>query len=129
VRLLLDTHVFLWMQSDPDRMSQQALALVESTRHQLLFSAASSWEIAIKVALGKLHLPDEPETWVPLRMRSSGVSPLVIEHGHALAAGALPSHHRDPFDRLLIAQAQHERVPVVTADPAFAAYELEIIEA
>lgn len=129
MRALLDTHVFLWMQAAPERLNDEALAFVRGRGNDLLLSAASSWEIAIKVALGKLRLPESPEAYVPDRMRRTRVRPLAVEHAHALRAGALPPHHRDPFDRLLVAQAQLEKLPLVSADPVFARYGIEVLPA
>ena len=127
--VLLDTHVWLWMLTAPDRLSSAARALVEDASTTLLLSAASSWEIAIKYALGRLPLPEPPERYVPERMHTSGVSALPVEHSHALRVSALEHHHRDPFDRLLIAQSQVERVPLLTADAVFGRYDVEIIPA
>jgi PIN domain nuclease of toxin-antitoxin system len=129
VRVLLDTEVWLWMQADPDRLSEAARRIVEPAENELLLSAASSWEIAIKFGLGRLPLPEPPDRYVPDRIRRSGVTPLVVEHAHALAVASLPNHHRDPFDRLLVAQARLEGVPILTADPAFAPYQVEVIGA
>lgn len=129
MRILLDTHVWLWMQVEPARMSESARQIVESLQNELLFSAASSWEIAIKHALGRLHLPAPPAEYVPSRIESSGVIPLSIEHSHALRVSELPPHHRDPFDRLLIAQAQLEGAPILTVDDQLAAYDVEIVYA
>jgi PIN domain nuclease of toxin-antitoxin system len=128
-RFLLDTHVWLWLQTEPDRVGPEVLERLRDPAHVLLLSAASSWEIALKHRLGKLPLPDAPDRYVPDRMRRSGTTGLAVEHAHALAVSALPDHHRDPFDRILIAQARHLRVPVVTADPAFAHYDVEVIAA
>jgi PIN domain nuclease of toxin-antitoxin system len=121
VRLILDTHVFLWLHTEPQRLGKH-LALVEDANTELLLSAASSWEIAIKHALGRLSLPEPPERYVPERMRAIGALALPIEHSHALAVWSLPQLHRDPFDRLLVAQAQALDVPILTADPAVARY-------
>jgi PIN domain nuclease of toxin-antitoxin system len=105
VRLLLDTHIFLWLQTEPERLGGQ-LPLVEDANNELLVSAASSWEIVIKHGLGRLPLPEAPERYVPRRLRAIGAEALPIEHVHALAVSALPPLHRDPFDRMLVAQAQ-----------------------
>ena len=129
MRILLDTQVFLWMHASSARMSKSARAAVKDGSNTLLFSAASSWEIALKYALGKLPLPDIPSRYVPDRIRTSGLTPVMIEHVHALRVGELPFHHRDPFDRLLVAQAIELGAPIMTADAAFAPYEIELIPA
>ena len=129
MKILLDTQCWLWMQASPARFSSSALRLIEDTENELLLSAASSWEIAIKTALGKLSLPIPPAEYVPDRLRSSGVNGLPIEHSHALHVASLPHFHRDPFDRLLIAQAQLERLTILTADSQLALYDVQIVEA
>ena len=126
---LLDTQVWLWMQAAPGRLGSRARRLIEDSATTLLFSAASSWEIAIKVALGRLVLPEPLERYVPERMHTSGVVALPIEHAHALRVVVLEHHHRDPFDRLLVAQAQLEGVPLITADPIFDRYDVDVIPA
>ncbi len=126
MRVLLDTHCWLWMQVSPERFSHEALDIVQHPDNELLLSAASSWEIAIKYALGNLPLPLPPEEYVPSRMQSSGVVGLPVEHSHALHVAVLPAHHRDPFDRLLIAQAQVEKLLILTTDRQFSPYEVEI---
>jgi PIN domain nuclease of toxin-antitoxin system len=129
VRVLLDTHVWLWMLTAPDRLAPRARGLVEDVGTTLLLSAASSWEIAIKFTLGRLPLPAPPEQYVPERMRVTAVDPLPIEHSHALRVSLLEMLHRDPFDRLLVAQSQIERVPLLTADPIYQRYDVETIPA
>ncbi len=121
MRVLLDTHVFLWLHTEPERLGEH-LAVVEDRRSQLLISAVSSWEIAIKYGLGRLALPEPPERYVPERLRAIGAQALAIEHTHALAVAALPHLHRDPFDRLLVAQAGLLDVPILTADPQLVRY-------
>ncbi len=126
MRILLDTQCWLWMQVSPQRLGPEALALIEHPDSELLLSAASSWEIAIKYALGKLPLPEPPSRYVPSRMQTSGVSALPVEHSHALRVAGLPAHHRDPFDRLLIAQAQIEGLVLMTADRQLEPYDVEL---
>ena len=121
MRLLLDTHVFLWLQTEPERMGEH-LATVEDPRAELLVSAVSSWEIAIKHGLGRLPLPEPPERYVLDRIRAIGAQPIAIEHAHALAVGALEPLHRDPFDRLLVAQALALDAVLLTADATLARY-------
>ena len=128
-RYLLDTHVWLWMLTDPDRLSPETRRLVEDGSEVLLLSAASAWEISIKHALGKLPLPEPPRTYIPDRVRRSGVTPLAVEHDHAVRVADLPDHHRDPFDRMLVAQAQALRVPVITADQQLRVYDVETTSA
>jgi PIN domain nuclease of toxin-antitoxin system len=129
LRILLDTQAWLWMQASPQRFAPDALELVADARSALHLSAASSWEIAIKYALGRLPLPVPPWEYVPDRMATSAVVPLPIEHSHALEVSRLPAHHRDPFDRLLIAQARIEGLAILTSDPAFTPYGVEVMAA
>jgi PIN domain nuclease of toxin-antitoxin system len=116
------------MQVSPDRLGAE-LPLVTDTDNDLRLSAASAWEISIKSALGKLALPVPPEEYVPTRMESSGVDPLFVTITHALRVSVLPLLHRDPFDRMIVAQAQVEGLPILTADPKLAAYDVEVIMA
>ena len=129
MRILLDTQSWLWMVSAPDRLSAASQALVADADTELLLSAASAWEIAIKEAIGKLTLPEPAERYVPSRLASFRAVSLPIAQSHALRVGVLPMHHRDPFDRILIAQAQIEGLPLLTADPRMARYDVELIAA
>lgn len=129
MRVLLDTHVWLWMQAEPERLGAQARALIEDDANELLFSAASAWEIAIKTGVGKLELPERVSSYLPSRIQTSGVSPLVVSHAHAAGVADLPHHHRDPFDRLLIAQALSEGVPILSSDAQLDPYDSERIAA
>ncbi|WP_394826278.1 type II toxin-antitoxin system VapC family toxin [Pendulispora albinea] len=126
MKYLLDTHCWLWLQSNRKRLASM-IERFSDPANELLLSAASAWEISIKYALGKLPLPLPPAEYVPSRMRSSGTLGLPVHHAHALHVSTLPHHHADPFDRLLIAQAQCEGLPIVTVDPAFAAYDVEVL--
>ncbi len=125
MRLLLDTHVWLWLATEPERVPQRTLELVVA-EHQMLWSAVCVWEIATKHASGKLELPAAPREFVRTRSRTAGADPLDITSEHALVAAALPRHHRDPFDRLLVAQAQVEGLTLVTGDPKLSAYDVQI---
>ena len=129
MKLLLDTHVWLWMQTDPDRIRPEARDRIVDLRNEVLLSAASGWEIAIKYALGHLRLPVDPASYVPSRMARSGTTGLPIQHSHALAVAALPPYHRDPFDRLLVAQAMREGATLVTADAQIAQYDVQLLRA
>jgi len=128
-RYLVDTQAWLWLQTEPERMHSEARVLVEDVDTEIMLSAVSAWEIAIKYAIGKLSLPRQPAVYVPDRMRTSGTTPLAVEHSHVLRTAELPMHHRDPFDRLLVAQAQILGIPIVTADPQFVAYDIKVVAA
>lgn len=127
MRFLIDTHCWLWLQTEPGRFGSEILQTLGQPETARYFSAASAWEIAIKHALGKLPLPEPPATYVPERMRISRTQGLAITHAHALGVGALPHHHRDPFDRLLVAQARIEALTLITVDPVFAGYEVSTL--
>lgn len=122
MRLLLDTHVFLWWVEDAPALSRKARAAIANPENQCLLSLASSWEMAIKLSLGKLKLPDAIERFIPEQLAVNGFSQLPIDFRHVTRVAALAFHHRDPFDRLLVAQALEEKLPVITSDPRFAKY-------
>jgi PIN domain nuclease of toxin-antitoxin system len=125
--ILLDTHVFLWLQTEPERVSAAVLGRMADPTTEAFLSAASAWEIAIKHASGRLPLPVAPAEYVPARMQLTGLVPLPVTHAHAMAAGALPRLHADPFDRMLVAQAQIEGLTLATADPSLLAYGVDIL--
>lgn len=122
MRILVDTQCFLWSFLDPSRLSDTARKILSDGGDELFFSAASSWEIAIKAGIGKLRLPESPEAYVPPRIVRAGMTALDITHAHALHVHALPPIHKDPFDRLLVAQAVSEGLTVLTADPQIGRY-------
>jgi PIN domain nuclease of toxin-antitoxin system len=127
MKLLIDTQCWLWWLGAPDRLSDHARSLIADSANEIFLSAVSAWEIAIKAALGKLDLPIPPERYVPSRLAEQAMKSLPIEQSHALHVYSLPPHHRDPFDRMLVAQAQLESLRLLTADRALEAYEVEII--
>jgi PIN domain nuclease of toxin-antitoxin system len=124
VRLLLDTNAFIWWVGDDPRLGASARSFIADPDNDVFVSAASAWEISIKRAKGKLTFGD-----VARALEEHRFEPLPIELAHGTAAGALPPHHRDPFDRVLIAQAQHELLAIVTDDAAFARYDVELVRA
>lgn len=126
MRVLLDTHVFLWLHSEPERLGDQ-LGLLEDPATVRLVSAVVGWEIAIKHSLGRLVLPAPPQQWMPARIERGSMTTLPVEMSHALGVAELPAHHRDPFDRLLISQARHLGVAVLSADPIFGSYDVELL--
>lgn len=121
-RLLLDTHVFLWWRSQPARLSDSVRSAI-ATADLVFVSTASAWEASIKGSLGRLEIPDTLEAGV----LASGFEKLLITFAHAERAGALPPHHRDPFDRMLVAQAQAEGLTLVTHDGLMEPYDVEIL--
>jgi PIN domain nuclease of toxin-antitoxin system len=126
LRVLLDTHAFIWSQADPDRLGKR-LELLEDSENERLVSVLVPWEIAIKYELGRLELPAPPAVYVPERMRAIKAVSVPIEQSHALAAASLPPIHRDPFDRMLVAQALAMGVPILTADPTIASYPVQTL--
>lgn len=126
MRLLLDTHALLWFQAGDRRLSRAARAAIEAADAELLVSAATVWEMAIKASLGRLRLPDSVEHYVAEKVRQ-GYGTLGVSWEHAARVARLPWHHRDPFDRLLAAQALTERCPVVTRDRVFRKYGVDVV--
>lgn len=122
MNLLLDTHVFLWFIMGSPNLSADARALIEDDANRKFISVASLWEIAIKSSIGKLTLSAPFDKLIPQQLSVNGFELLPIELAHLAAVTTLPFHHRDPFDRLLIAQATVEKMPIVTIDSAFEAY-------
>jgi PIN domain nuclease of toxin-antitoxin system len=125
--ILLDTHVWLWLNTSIEKIPPETLALLTDPDQDIFLSAASTWEIAIKHASGKLTLPVEPALYISSRIAENGIRPLPIRLGHSFQAAILPLHHRDPFDRMLIAQAQMEGMQLATADPMIAHYDVPIL--
>jgi PIN domain nuclease of toxin-antitoxin system len=124
VRLLLDTHALLWWLADAE-LAQEAHALIADPGNSVAVSAVSAWEISIKKALGKLTAPDDLEQ----QILASDFTPLPIDISHAIRAGRLPRHHEDPFDRMLIAQAQAEHMTIVSRDKRFDRYDVVVVAA
>lgn len=126
MKLLLDTHTFLWWITDDPQLSAPALELIGDSKNNLYWSAASSWEVAIKYALGRLPLPDAPAIFLPAELGKNRIEPLPIVDVHAYQAGLLPRHHQDPFDRMLVAQAQVEALGLISNDPKVRLYDVNI---
>jgi PIN domain nuclease of toxin-antitoxin system len=126
MRFLLDTHCFLWAVSSP-RLLRKGAELIENRDNTVIFSAVSALEIAIKESVGKLKLPEPASEFVSSRIELLALTVLPIYPSHALRVAELSHHHSDPFDRLLVAQCQSEKVPLMTADHALGAYDIELI--
>jgi len=117
----------LWFIAGSANLSPTARMLIEDPDNQPLLSMASLWEMAIKLSIGKLSLGEPFETLIPEQMRLNGIELLQIEMAHVVVVARLPFHHRDPFDRLLIAQAMVEQIPIVSGDPAFDSYNVKVL--
>jgi PIN domain nuclease of toxin-antitoxin system len=122
MRLLLDTHAFLFWVYAHEELGEAARRLIADRRNEVFFSVASSWEMAIKVGLGKLKLDGPLEEIIPEELLRNGFSLLPIEHAHVLAVSTLPRRHGDPFDRLLISQARASGLTLVTRDEKLKGY-------
>jgi PIN domain nuclease of toxin-antitoxin system len=127
MKAILDTHIFLWWNMDDPQLAPSIREVISDGHNELFLSAASAWEISIKAGRGRLILPASPQKYVTDRLVLHGVQPLPISLSHALCVYNLPDHHRDPFDRLLVAQGQAENMPILTADPMIAKYDVKTI--
>lgn len=129
MRVLLDTHVLLWWLHDASRLRPATRALFAQPSNELLWSAASTWELGIKLQLGKLRIAGSLHDFVTSTVVEQGLVALSVHHAHAARVAELPALHRDPFDRLLVAQAAVEGVPLLTTDAQLAAYGIECLPA
>lgn len=129
MKLLLDTHVLLWSATEPDRLAPAARAALEDGTHEVFVSVVTAWEIAIKQSLGKLTLAAPAERWVPEVLKRTGFEVAGLGLPAALRVRGLAWHHRDPFDRFLIAQALDEGYTIVSRDAAFDAYGVALLRA
>ena len=126
MKILLDTHIFLWWILDDPKLSSKALELIGDNRNTLYWSAASSWEVAIKYALGRLPLPETPEQFLPAELGKNRIDSLPIVDAHSFQAGRLPHHHGDLFDRMLVAQAQVESLGLISNDKQLSFYDVDV---
>ena len=127
MRLLLDGHAFLWWVLDDPRLSAAARRILSDGANALYLSAATAWEVIIKTQIGRLRLPEVASRYVRSRMSQYGIESLPIQLSHVLQIETLPLHHRDPFDRILIAQSQLEDLPILTADRQIAQYDVKVV--
>ena len=124
MKLLIDTQCWLWMNASPERLSDRTRTMLLESSTERILSVASIWEIGIKYHLGKLPLPLAPADYVPARLALTKTTPLSISGPHALRASSLPAIHRDPFDRMIVAQALVEGVSVLSSDAQLDAYNI-----
>jgi PIN domain nuclease of toxin-antitoxin system len=129
VRVLLDTHVLIWFVSDLDKLRAGAREVIEDGGNDIFVSVVSAWEIAIQQSAGKLDLPEPAEAWVPKVLKASGLEVLEVDLRSALRTRALPYHHRDPFDRLLVAQSLEHGLAFCSRDAHLEAYGIPLVEA
>ena len=127
MRALLDTHTFLWWIIDDPQISSRVRDIISNSSNELFLSAASCWEIAIKAKIGRIKLPDRPHIFVSEQMSLNTIQGLPIQISHALHVFNLPHHHIDPFDRIIIAQSQLEKLPILTSDSLISKYKVKII--
>lgn len=127
MKVLLDTHAFLWWITDDPQLPAQVRGIIANSDNNLFFSAASCWEIVIKTQLGRIKLPDKPDIFIAEQMASNAIQSLPVQVSHALHVFNLPYLHNDPFDRIIIAQAQLEKLPVITSDSLISQYKIDII--
>lgn len=126
-RYLLDTNIWIWLNGMPEKIGADVLRVIERPQCNLFLSAVSGWEVAVKYAAGKLTLPRAPEQFFAERIQALGIEIVPIELRHTFAAANLPMHHRDPFDRLLVAQAQLENLTLISADQMLKKYDCELL--
>ncbi len=127
MRLLLDTCTFLWWMVDPDKLSPEVRLQLVDQSNEVVLSAVSGWEIALKYRLGKLPLDRQPSVLVTDAVGRLNISTLQVSMAHGIRSGELPLHHKDPFDRLLIAQAEIEGLTLISPDTAFAVYDVKTL--
>jgi PIN domain nuclease of toxin-antitoxin system len=128
MKLLLDTHIFIWWADQPEKLSPTALSALEDEANELLLSVASVWEMQIKIQLGKLKLSLPLKELIKSQQETNELTLLPVALTHVLALDALPLHHKDPFDRLLIAQSTEEDLTLVTADSQLSAYPAKLLQ-
>ncbi len=128
MKLLLDTHIFIWWADQPERLSPTALSALEDDANELLLSVVSVWEMQIKIQLGKLKLTLPLKELIKKQQETNDLTISAVSLTHVLALDALPSHHKDPFDRLLIAQSIEEGLTIVTADSQFSSYSVKLLQ-
>jgi PIN domain nuclease of toxin-antitoxin system len=124
MRCLLDTHIFIWWILDHPKLSRSSRETIADPTNELFFSSASAWEIVIKSTLGKLSLPENPVQWIRKHLDFNRIQALPITVEHALMLHELPSLHRDPFDRIMVAQARCEDLTIITDDEWILKYEI-----
>lgn len=127
MKYLIDTHAFLWWITDSQSLSKKVREIIGKAGNDLFWSVASSWEVAIKYKLGRLPLPDTPSVFITSELFKNRIESVQITNEHAFTAGQLPPHHKDPFDRMLISQAQLEDMTILSSHSTFQVYEVKTV--
>ena len=127
MKLILDTHTFIWWANEPEKLSEKALTACQDNSNTLILSVVSVWEMQIKMQLGKLKISRPIEKLIKTQQQANGLQVLPIELAHLLSLSGLPSHHKDPFDRLLITQANVEGAILVSVDLVFSSYSVKVL--
>lgn len=127
MKYLLDTHTFLWAIGEPENLSKKVLEIIENTDNEIFTSVVNTWEICIKYSIGKLNLKKDPEKFILDEINEAGFQILDIKLNHLFPLTRLPDFHKDPFDRLLIAQSQIEGLPILSNDPLIKKYKTKVI--
>ena len=128
MKFLIDTHIWLWWDQDSKSLSPRYYQIIEDPTNNIFMSTVVVWELAIKYNLGKIKLPEAPAEYIDKCIREDGFSTLPITHVHAQNTFKLNSHHKDPFDRMLISQSQVEDIPLLTQDKMFTKYDVNVID-
>ncbi len=126
MQYLLDTHVLIWWITADRRLSTRSISLIKNHRSTIYWSTASSWEITIKYALGRLEFDEPPERLIPSELKRNQIETVDIKNRYAFLAGQLPAHHKDPFDRMLIAQATIESLEIISNDSILKSYDVPV---
>jgi PIN domain nuclease of toxin-antitoxin system len=127
MKLLLDTHTFIWWANEPEKLSKKVLAACQDNSNTLILSVVSAWEMQIKMQLGKLKVSRPIEELIKAQQQANSLQVLPIELAHVMSLSNLPAHHKDPFDRLLIAQANIEAATLISVDPVFSSYGVQVL--
>ncbi|WP_201324474.1 type II toxin-antitoxin system VapC family toxin [Pseudanabaena sp. lw0831] len=127
MKLLLDTHTFMWWHSEPEYIPKSTLTLLQDPNHEVILSVVSLWEMQIKIQLGKLTLRDDLELMLKIQQERNNISLISVTLSHILELRTLPLHHKDPFDRILIAQSKVENATLISRDSVFKSYECSVI--
>lgn len=127
LNLLLDTHAFLWLIAEPEKLSERVTELIQDSSNSVFLSSVSVWEIVVKHSRGQLDLPEDPITLVPRMRTMHHIDPLPLSEDSALLVSRLPWHHQDPFDRMLICQAMNEQMAMITIDRSIRKYPIQVV--